>query len=99
MVFIRMSLMTPRSGQEEALTDLLDRLVQDFQDKPGYIAAYRISSDPHSTENRVGRISIWESESDANRMSSDQHDLALQAEIKLLAVDTTHEEHSFIGTR
>ena len=99
MAFIRVSLMTPRSGQEEALTDLLDRLVQYFQDKPGCIAAYRISADPHSKDNRVGRISIWESEKDANRMSSDQHDLALQAEIKLLAVDTTHEEHSFTGTR
>jgi hypothetical protein len=99
MAFIRLSLMTPRSGQEEALTDLLDRLVKYFQDKPGCIAACRISADPHATDKRVGKISIWESEEDANRMSSDQHDLALEAEIKLLAVDTTHEEHSFIGTR
>jgi hypothetical protein len=91
--------MTPRSGQEEALTGLLDRLVQYFQDKPGCTAAYRISADPHAKDNRVGKISIWESEEDANRMSSDQHDLALESEIKLLAVDTTHEEHSFIGTR
>ena len=91
--------MTPRSGQEEELADLLDRLVQYFQGKPGFIAAYRISSDPHSKDKRVGRLSIWDSEDDANRMSSDQHDLALQAEIKLLAIDATHEEHSFIATR
>ena len=98
MAFIRLSLMTARSGEEERLADLLDRLVQYFHDKPGFIAAYRISHDQHSKDARVGRISIWESEDDANRMSSDQHDLALQAEIKLLAVDATHEEHSFIGT-
>src|SRR5688572_17106601 len=98
MAFIRMSLMTPRPGQEEELANLLDRLVQHFHGKPGFIAAYRISSDPHTRDKRIGRISIWESEDDANRMSSDQHDLALQAEIKLLAVDATHEEHSFIGT-
>ena len=78
--------------------NLLDQLVQYFHDKPGFIAAYRLSSDPHATDKRVGRISIWESEDDANRMSSDQHDLALQSEIKLLAVETTHEEQSFIGT-
>ena len=99
MAFIRMSVMAPRSGKEEALTKLLDRLVQYFQDKPGRIAAYRISADPHLKDKRVGRISIWESEKDANRMSSDQHGLALQAEIKLLAVDTSPEEHSFTGTQ
>ena len=99
MAFIRMSLMTPRSGQEKELTDLLDRLVQYFQDMPGFITAYRLSSDPHSEDGRVGRISIWESEDDANRMASDQHNLALQAEIMRLAVGATHEERSFIGTR
>jgi quinol monooxygenase YgiN len=99
MAFIRLSLMTPRPGKEEALTVLLDRLVQYFQDKPGCIAAYRMSADPHARDKRVGKVSIWESEEDANRMSADQHDLALEAEIKLLAVDATHEEHSFTGTR
>ena len=98
MVFIRISLMTPRPGQEQALTGLLDRLVEYFHDKPGFIAAYRISADPHAKDDRVGRISIWQSEEDANRMSSDKHDLALQSEIKLLAVDATHEEYSFIGS-
>ena len=98
MAFIRLSLMTPRSGQEEALTNLLDQLVLYFQDKPGFITAYRISADQHSKDKRVGRISIWESEKAANRMSSDQHDLALQAEIKLLAVNSAHEEQSFTGT-
>ena len=98
MVFIRMSLMTPRPGQEEKLADLLDQLVHYFHGKPGFVAAYRLSPDRHLREERAGRISIWESEEDANRMSSDDHDLALQAEIKLLAVETTHEEHSFVGT-
>ena len=98
MAFIRISLMTPRSGQEDKLANLLDRLVEYFPGKSGFIAAYRLSPDPHSRDKRVGRISIWESEAHANRMSSDQHDLALQAEIKLLAIDTTHEERSFIGT-
>jgi heme-degrading monooxygenase HmoA len=97
MSFIRMSLMTPRFGQEQALADVLDQLVHYFRDKQGFIAAYRISADQHLTDKRVGRISIWESEDDANRMSSDQHDFALQAEIKLLAVDATHQEHSFTG--
>jgi heme-degrading monooxygenase HmoA len=90
--------MTPRLGQEQALSEALDRLIQYIQQKPGYIAAYRLSADQHLNDKRVGRISIWESEEDANRMSSDDHDLALQAELKLLAVDDTHEEHSFTGT-
>jgi hypothetical protein len=48
MAFIRMSLMTPRSGQEEELADLLNQLVQSFYGKPGFIAAYRNSAGPHS---------------------------------------------------
>jgi heme-degrading monooxygenase HmoA len=91
--------MTPRPGQEEQLADLLDQLVQYFHDKPGFITAYRLFPDQHSKDKRQGRISIWESEDDANRMSSDEHDLALQADIKLLAVDATHQEHSFIATQ
>ena len=98
MAYIRMSLMTPRSGQEEELENLLDRLIEYFHGKSGFIAAYRLSPDPHSRDDRIGRISIWESEVDANRMSSDQHDLALQAEIKRLALDATHQESSFVGT-
>jgi nucleotide-binding universal stress UspA family protein/heme-degrading monooxygenase HmoA len=98
MAFIRISLMTPRSGQQEELEKLLDSLVAYLHGKPGFIAAYRLSPDPHSMDNRVGRISIWESEDDANRMSSDQHDQALQAEIKLVAIDATHEENSFSAT-
>ena len=98
MAFIRISLMTPRPDKEEELANLLDSLVEYFHGMPGFIAAYRLSGDQHSTDKRTGRLSIWESEAHANRMSSDEHDFALQAEIKLLAIDTTHEEHSFTGT-
>jgi len=90
--------MTPRSGQEEELENLLDRLIEYFHGKSGFIAAYRLSPDPHSRDDRIGRISIWESEAHANLMSSDQHDLAVQAEIQRLAVDATHQESSFVGT-
>jgi heme-degrading monooxygenase HmoA len=97
MAFVRISIMIPQAGQEARVEQLLKDLVNFYQGRPGFITAYRLSADPHASVKRVGRISVWETEEDAHRTASEQHDLSLQSQLKLLVEDATHEEYSFIG--
>lgn len=98
MAFIRLSLMTPRPGQEQRVADLIDQLLDFYQGRPGFITAYRLTPDKHSGSPRVGRISVWESEGETHRTATEPRDMALQSELKLAVIDETHEEYSFQGT-
>ncbi len=97
MAFLRFSVMIPRPGNEKQVDELLDELVGLYQGRKGLITAYRLRPGPHAGAPKVGRLSIWESVEDANRMASEAHDLALQSQIKMLVYDETHEESSFEG--
>lgn len=97
MAFMRISLMTPRPGQQEEVSELIEKLLKLYIGRPGFVAAYRLTSDTHSDKPRVGRVSIWESGNDAHRTAVDERDLALQSQIKVLCEEETHEEHSFIA--
>jgi len=99
MTFIRLSLMTPRPGQEQRVDEVIDELLKFYQGRPGFVTAYRLMSDTHATSGRVGRLSIWESEEETHRTATEQRDMSLQAELKLLVVDETHQEFSFRATR
>lgn len=98
MAFIRLSLMTPKAGQDAAAEKIVDELVQMYQDRQGFITAYRLQTSGQTTSGQLGRISIWESEADANRVAAEEHDIALQARLKLIVAGDTHAEHSFDGT-
>ena len=99
MTFIRLSMMTPRPGQEQRVNELIDQLLKFYEDRPGFVTAYRLMSDTHAGTGRVGRLSIWESEEETHRTATEQRDMALQAELKLFVVDETHQEFSFRATR
>ncbi len=89
--------MIPRPGNEKRVEELLDQLLKLYQGRPGFITAYRLKPGPHAGAPKVGRISIWESSEDANRMASEALDLSLQSQIKALVDESTHEESSFEG--
>jgi heme-degrading monooxygenase HmoA len=95
VAFLRFSVMIPRPGNEKRVEELLDELVGLYQGRPGFITAYRLKPGPHAGAPRVGRISIWESVEDADRMATWAHDLSLQSEIRVLVDDATHQESSF----
>lgn len=97
MAFVRLTLVTPKPRQTDRVEMLLNSLVQAHQASDGAITAYRLKPDTHSASDRHGCVSIWETEELANRMVSDQHDLSLHAELKLVAEDSDHEEFSFEG--
>jgi heme-degrading monooxygenase HmoA len=97
MPYVRVSIMTPMAGQEGEVERLLDELVKLYQGRQGFIAAYRLSPDPHSSTRTMGRISIWESEEDAHRTAADERDMAFQSQIKAIVQGGSQQEHSFIG--
>ncbi len=98
MAFMRVSLMTPLPDQDQHVVDLLDDLVRFYQQRPGFITAWRLSPDEHAVIRRYGRVSVWESEDDAHRTASEQRDLAIQSQLRLVISNETHEEYSFIAT-
>jgi hypothetical protein len=99
MAFVRISLMTPQPGQESRVQELLDDLVRFYQGRDGFITAYRLSADPHAGGPRMGRVSVWENEDAAHKTAMEQHDLAVQSELKMLTQTTGREEYSFTGVQ
>ena len=97
MAYIRVSIMTPLPEQDQHVIDLLDELVRFYQERPGFITAYRLSPDEHATVRRFGRISAWQSEEDAHRTANEQRDMAIQSQLRLVIERDTHEEYSFVG--
>ena len=89
--------MIPRPGNEKRVDELLDELLGLYQGRQGFITAYRLKPGPHAGAPKIGRISIWESVDDTNRMASEARDIALQSQIKTLVYEETHEESSFEG--
>lgn len=95
MPYVRISILQAKSGQEDRVRDLLDRLVGFYATQPGYVSGYRLS---HADQpGRFGRIGVWQSEQDAIRAAQDMHDLALRSELNPAVVENSHEEWSFEG--
>jgi heme-degrading monooxygenase HmoA len=97
MSYVRISLMHPKAGQAEALNALLDRLVEYYEQQPGYLTGYRLRDIDGS--GRVGRLGVWEHENDAERAAHSDHDLAMRSELNMVVDEDSHEEYSFEGVR
>ena len=97
MAFVRYSVMTPKPGQAERVRGLLDQMLQYQQGRDGFVTASRLDPDEHDLHGFTGRVSAWETEAHANAVAQEQHQIALQSEIKLWVIDETHEERSFSG--
>lgn len=95
MSYIRLSLMTPRPGQEDVVRQLLDDMVLFHEGQPGYLTGYRIE---HSNDaRRVGRLAVWEHERDASRVALTEHDIALRARLNEAIDEGTHTEETLYG--
>lgn len=97
MAFVRLALMSPKRGRAAEVERLLRELLEFQRGQEGFIAGYLLKPDPHQTDGRIGRVSFWRSEADANRVAGTERDLALQSALKLETDEATHEEHSFEG--
>ena len=99
MAFVRYAVMTPKPGQDGRVRRLLDEMLEYQRGRAGFVAAWRLEPDDHGDQGFIGRVSVWESERQANAVAQEQHEIALQSELKLWVVDETHEERAFRAER
>lgn len=91
--YVRLSLMNPKAGKEELVAGLMDSLLEFFSGQPGYARGYcLVDGDP---QGRVGRITMWRSEEEADRAANTQHVLTVRSEIMQLVEDDSHVERSY----
>ena len=93
--YVRLSLMHPKPGQEERVSQILDDLLSFLPTQPGYVRGYKLSGEPHNPQGRVGRLVVWLSEADANRAATTQHDLSVRSELMQLIEEDSHAERSY----
>lgn len=91
--YVRLSLMNPKSGEEKLVAGLMDNLLEFFNEQPGYVRGYALlDGDP---QGRVGRITLWDSEEQADRAANTQHVLTVRAEIMQRIEEDSHIERSY----
>ncbi len=93
--YVRLSLMHPKPGQEERVSQIMDDLLSFLANQPGYVRGFKLSGEPHDPQGRVGRLIVWSSEADANRAATTQHDLSVRSELMRLIEEDSHVERSY----
>lgn len=98
MVYVRVSHMIPRAGQEARVLEILERLSAHYASQPGYVAGWRL--DPHEGADpiRMGRVGVWATEEEAEQAAQTDRAMSLRAELIRLVDEDSHLELSFQGT-
>ena len=91
--YVRLSLMKPKPGEEKLVAGLMDNLLEFFTQQPGYERGYALLEGDR--QGRVGRITLWKSEGQADHAANTQHVLAVRAEIMHRIEDDSHIERSY----
>jgi hypothetical protein len=94
-IYVRLSLMQPKSGQEADVSQILTDLVAFYAQQPGYIRGFTLVSP--ARENQIGRLTFWLTEHDAENVAQTQHVLSLRAELLRLVESGSHLERSFVA--
>jgi hypothetical protein len=94
-VYVRLSLAQPRAGHEAAVAKIEDDLMAFFAKQPGYLRGYQIVGG--DSEERVGRLTLWESDQHADQAAQTAHVLAQRSELLLLIEGDVHVEDSWIA--
>ena len=96
VVYVRLSLARPRPGHEEQAAKIDDELMRFFASQPGYLHGYRITGGD-SIAGRIGRLTLWRSDDDADRAAQTAHVLAVRSELLLLIEEQQHIEDSWVA--
>jgi hypothetical protein len=95
LVYVRLSLVQARPGHEKAVGKIEDDLMAFFAEQPGYIHGYQIIGG--DSEQRVGRLTLWESDQAADHAAQTAHVLAQRSELLMLIEGDVHVEDSWIA--
>lgn len=93
--YVRLSLMLPKRGCADRVAAITDDLLAYFATQPGYVRGYKLS--PADGSGEVGRLTVWTSEQEADRVATTQHVLALRSELMQLIEEDSHVERSFMA--
>jgi hypothetical protein len=92
-LYVRLSLMTPKPGQGRIVAGMMDNLLEFFTDRDGYERGYALLES--DLGGRVGRITLWQSEEQADHAANTQHVLTVRAEIMQRIEEDSHVERSY----
>ncbi len=98
-MFVRVSHMQPKDGQENRLTEVLTKLSAFYREQKGYLGGYILSPYPAATGDarRFGRVGAWETQDAAEEAAQQEHAMALRAELTRIVDEDSHYEFSFNG--
>ncbi len=96
-VYVRLSLVVPRPGQEARVAEILDDLLTFYAAQPGYLEGYSLA--PQRPGGEVGRLTLWRAEGDAEATAGHQHVMAQRAELLRVIEGDSHVERSFFAAR
>jgi quinol monooxygenase YgiN len=91
--YVRLSLMVPKRGCAERVSKITDELLDYFSQQPGYVRGYKLTTSDGSGE--LGRLTVWTSEQEADRVATSEHVLAVRSELMQLIEEDSHVERSF----
>lgn len=77
MKVLRSTLVSPRKGEEEALSELLHELDGYLSTQPGFVESYEVAEN-----DSLGRVSVWESRQAADHAATQVHTIALKSRIR-----------------
>jgi quinol monooxygenase YgiN len=95
MAYIRLSVMTPRTGQREELERALQALAEFHATQAGHWFTFRVES--RGEGGTIGRITAWNDEASANAAARATHDQSLRSRLNQLVEGHEHLERSFFG--
>jgi quinol monooxygenase YgiN len=96
MLYIRISLMTPKDGCDRDVAQLMDDLMAFYEKQAGFVHGHKLRS---ADGNRlIGRVTVWESEQAADSVAQTTHVLARRSDLQPLIEADSHIERSFDAT-
>ena len=82
MAFLRLTLLKPRPESDEEVRRLLEELDAEVAESPGLILSFIAAR-----EQRLGRVSLWQSKQDANSEALNERTLSLRSQLRILSVE------------
>ncbi|HEY7802798.1 MAG TPA: hypothetical protein VIE40_08995 [Dehalococcoidia bacterium] len=93
MLYIRVSLMTPKADEAPAVARIMDELLGFYATQPGFLSGYKLRS--ADANQQIGRVTVWRAGEDADATAQHQHVLAQRSELTPLIEEHSHTEWSF----
>jgi len=95
VLYIRLSLMTPKPGKEAEVAAMMDNLVDLYRQHEGFIDGYKLSAADETGD--IGRVTVWRSEADADQTAQTTHVMSRRSDLMPLIEEGSHEERSFFA--